>query len=207
MPQVILLGTAQDAGVPQAGCYCPTCRQARTNPARRQFVACLGLADPVTRQNWLIDATPDFRERLHLLQQFTPDCSLAGIFLTHAHIGHYTGLIHLGREAMSARRMPVYVTASMANFLRQNAPWAQLVAQEYLVLHPIAPETEIRLTTDLSVRPVLVPHRDELSDTLAFVVGGPRRRLFYCPDIDSWAQWSYHLPDFLADIDIALLDA
>ncbi len=71
---------------------------------------------------------------------------------------------------------------------------------------PHYPETEIRLTSDLSVQPVLVPHRDELSDTLAFVVRGSRRRLFYCPDIDSWAQWSYYLPNFLADIDIALLD-
>lgn len=207
MSKAILLGTAQDAGVPQAGCYCPTCQSARTDPARRQLVACLGFVDVRTRQSWLIDATPDFREQLHLLRQFAPDCPLAGIFLTHAHIGHYTGLIHLGREAMSARDLPVYVTAPMAFFLRQNAPWSQLVEQRHIALHIITPETEISLSPELSVRPVLVPHRDELSDTLAFVGRGPRQKIFYCPDIDSWEQWSYHLPDFLADIDIALLDA
>jgi pyrroloquinoline quinone biosynthesis protein B len=206
MPTAILLGTAQDAGVPQAGCYCPTCRKARSDPARRQFATCLGLVDTCTRQSWLIDATPDFREQLHLLRQFAPDCPLSGILLTHAHIGHYTGLIQLGREVMNARKMPVYATVLMGKFLRQNAPWSQLIAHGHIDLCLITPETEIRLTSDLSVQPVLVPHRDELSDTLAFVVRGPRRRLFYCPDIDSWAQWSYYLPNFLADIDIALLD-
>jgi len=207
MAKAILLGTAQDAGVPQAGCNCPHCQAARTNPAQRQFVSCLGLVDTRTRQSWLIDATPDFPEQLYLLRQFASDCPLAGIFLTHAHIGHYTGLIHLGREAMSARDLPVYVTGPMAAFLQQNAPWSQLVQQRHIALHAITPETEIRLTAALSVRPVLVPHRDELSDTLAFVVRGSRQQLFYCPDIDSWEQWSYHLPDFLADIEIALLDA
>ena len=106
--KAILLGLAQDGGVPQAGCYCPNCDRARRDPTQRQLVACLGLVDHTTGQSWLIDATPDFRVQLHTLHQFAPDCVLAGIILTHAHIGHYTGLIHLGPEVMNVSGMPVY---------------------------------------------------------------------------------------------------
>jgi Predicted permeases len=126
--KAILLGIAQDAGVPQVGCYCANCSRAWADPDFRQFVACLGLVDHTNRQSWLIDATPDFREQLHALHNLAPDCALAGIVLTHAHTGHYAGLIHLGREAMNARGLPVYATPCLANFLHDNAPWSQLVA-------------------------------------------------------------------------------
>ena len=89
--------------MPQAGCYCPNYVQAHTAPGQRQLVVCLGLVDHQTGQSWLIDATPDFREQLHALRQFAPECPLAGIILTHAHIGHYTGLVHVGKEAMNAQ--------------------------------------------------------------------------------------------------------
>lgn len=202
----ILLGTAQDAGVPQAGCYCPNCERARRDSAHRQYVACLGLVDRATRQSWLIDATPDFREQLYLLHQYAPDCPLAGIILTHAHIGHYTGLIHLGWEAMNTPHQPVYASARMADFLRQNAPWSQLVSQKNIALHFLTPAVETQLSPNLWLLPLVVPHRDEFSDTLAFVVRGSTRRLFYCPDIDAWDRWDHDIRDFVAGVDIALLD-
>jgi pyrroloquinoline quinone biosynthesis protein B len=99
LDEAILLGTAQDGGVPQAGCHCALCTQPRTDPALRQWVACLGLVDHAARQCWLIDTTPDSREQLSALHSLAPDCPLAGILLTHTPVGHYTGLIHLGREA------------------------------------------------------------------------------------------------------------
>ena len=120
--EAILLGTAQDGGVPQAGCYCANCGPARTDPSRRRLVACLGLVDHAARQSWLIDATPDFREQLHALHNLAPDCPLAGVVLTHAHVGHYAGLIHLGHEAWGTRDLPVYASPRMASFLRHNAP-------------------------------------------------------------------------------------
>jgi pyrroloquinoline quinone biosynthesis protein B len=46
-----------------------------------------------------------------------------------------------------------------------------------------------------------------LSDTLAFIVAGPVRSLFYCPDIDSWDEWAHDLRTFVTNMDIALLDA
>ena len=65
----------------------------------------------------MIDTTPDFREQLALLHRSAPGCRLAGILLTHAHMGHYTGLIQLGREAWNTQRMPVYAPPRMAAFL------------------------------------------------------------------------------------------
>ena len=204
--EAILLGTAQDAGLPQAGCSCPNCARARTHASHRAFTACLALVDHAARRSWLIDATPDFREQLHALDCLAPGCPLSGILLTHAHVGHYTGLMHLGREAMNTRGLPVYATARMAAFLRGNGPWSQLVGLGNIELRPLEPGVETRLSDALGVLPVLVPHRDELSDTVAFVVRGPARRLFYCPDIDAWDAWEHDLRGFAAEMDAALLD-
>jgi pyrroloquinoline quinone biosynthesis protein B len=204
--EAILLGIAQDGGVPQAGCYCRHCRAARADPAGRRWVACLALVDRIARQSWLIDATPDLREQLHALHELAPDCRLSGIVLTHAHAGHYAGLIHLGREAWDTRRLPVYASARMAAFLRGNAPWSQLVALGNVELHVLEPEREVQLSPRLSLRPMLVPHRAEFTDTLAFVVRGPGRQFFYCPDIDGWDGWDVDLRQLVAGMDVALLD-
>jgi pyrroloquinoline quinone biosynthesis protein B len=204
--EAILLGNAQDGGVPQAGCFCALCAQARSDPARRKWVACLGLVDHTARQSWLIDATPDLPEQLSALRGLAPDCPLAGILLTHAHVGHYAGLIHLGCEVWNTRGLPVYASPRMAGFLRENGPWSQLVALDNIRLRILDPDHEAQLSPSLHVTPVPVPHRDEFSDTLAFVVRGPARRLFYCPDIDGWDGWERDLKRFVAGMDVALLD-
>lgn len=205
--EAILLGTAQDGGVPHAGCDCANCRRAWADPTLRKLVVCLGLVDRVSHQSWLIDATPDFREQLHALGNLAPNCPLAGILLTHAHVGHYAGLIHLGREVMGTRELPVYATPRLASFLRDNAPWSQLVALRNIDLRPLAPGIVTQLSPDLRLTPLLVPHRDEFADTLAFAVRGPARQLFYCPDIDAWDEWEHDLRQFVTGMDIALLDA
>jgi pyrroloquinoline quinone biosynthesis protein B len=204
--EAILLGTAQDAGLPQAGCTCAQCRLARSEPAHRCWVACLGLVDRTARRSWLVDATPDFREQAHALHQFAPDCPLAGILLTHAHTGHSAGLIHLGREAWNTEALPVYASEKMADFLRANAPWAQLVSLGNVELRLLTPDQPLPLSPGLSVTPLLVPHRDEFSDTLAFLACGAERQIFCCPDIDAWDRWDRDLRTFLSGIDVALLD-
>jgi pyrroloquinoline quinone biosynthesis protein B len=202
--EAILLGTAQDGGLPQAGCDCPNCAAAHHDPAARRSVACLGLVDHTAGRSWLIDATPDLPAQLHMLYELTPGCPLAGIFLTHAHVGHYTGLIHLGREAWNTAGLPLYTSTRMAAFLRQNAPWSQLVQLRNVELCPLSPDEEVRLTPHLHVTAIPVPHRDEFSDTLAYLVRGPHQRLFYCPDIDAWERWEQDLRSFVAGVDVAL---
>ena len=204
--EAILLGTAQDGGLPQVGCHCARCNLARTDPAERRWVACLGLIDHAVRQTWLIDATPDLKDQLHALQGLVPGYPLSGIVLTHAHIGHYAGLIHLGREAWNTDALSVYASARMVQFLRANAPWSHLVELENIELCLLTPEQEIELSQGLHLTPLPVPHRDEFSDTLAFVVRSPGRRLFYCPDIDAWDRWDRDLRSFLSGFDVAVLD-
>jgi len=166
----------------------------------------LGLVDHATHQSWLIDATPDLPEQLGVLHSLAPGCPLAGIVLTHAHVGHYAGLIHLGYEAWNTQGLRVYASPRMADFLRENGPWSLLVSLGNIKLHTLDPGQAARLSPNLHLTPVPVPHRAEFSDTLAFVVRGSARRLFYCPDIDGWDGWGHDLRGFVAGMDVALLD-
>lgn len=198
--RAVVLGVAQDAGFPHIGCHQEPCRRARGEPAQHRAVASLGLVDEGSGKRFLIDATPDMPAQIEALG------GVDGILLTHAHMGHYMGLLYLGREALGARAIPVYATARMAAFLRANGPWSQLVALNNIELREIEPDRELRLTSNLVVTPFLVPHRDEFSDTVGFKVAGPSHRLIYIPDIDKWTRWSRRLGDEVAQVDFALVD-
>src|SRR5262252_3528442 len=167
---VVILGIAQDGGVPHAGCHQKVCVEARKNPAKRRLVASLGLIDEQAGKRFMIDATPDFADQMERLGGL-PD----GILLTHAHIGHYLGLAQLGREVLDAKKVPVYATARMARFLRENRPWSRLIAMGNIEIREIEPDREFALTPLLSATAIHVPHRDADSetDTVAFLVRGP----------------------------------
>ena len=194
VPEAVVLGIAQDGGVPHAGCHQAVCVAARQDPSRRRLVASLGLVDPAAGKRFLIDATPDFAEQMERLGGM-PD----GILLTHAHIGHYLGLAQLGREVLNAKKVPVYGTPSTARFLRENRPWSRLAALGNIEIREIEPGTELVLTPSLAVTAIRLPHRDEDSDTVAFLVRGPNRKILWLPDIDKWAKWDRRLAEFLAD--------
>jgi pyrroloquinoline quinone biosynthesis protein B len=158
----------------------------------------------------LIDATPDLPSQIESLNQGRAVADrrrpVDGILLTHAHIGHYTGLMFLGREALGATGVPVYATPRMARFLRENGPWSQLVSLEQIELREIEPGRELALTPRLKLTALTVPHRDEYSDTVGFRIRGPSRSLLYVPDIDKWERWEHRLEEEVASVDGALLD-
>lgn len=219
-PFVVVLGVAQDGGRPQAGCRKPCCAAAWSDPGARRRVACLGIVDPESGERWLVDATPDFREQLRLLDGSSaapltspqgappPDVplGLAGILLTHAHIGHYAGLVHLGREVLGAARVPVFAMPRLAGFLRANGPWAQLVDLENIALRQLQDGVRVQLNRRIAVTPFLVPHRDEYSETVGFRIDGPERSVVYIPDIDKWERWTMRIEAVLASADVAYLD-
>lgn len=206
--EAVVLGIAQDGGVPHAGCHQPLCERARRDPAARRLVASLGLVDRDSGKRFLIDATPDFAEQMERLGG-VPD----GILLTHAHIGHYLGLAQLSREVLGSKNVPVYCTASMTRFLRDNGPWRRFVSAGNIEIREIPIGREWTLAPGLRVTAIRVPHRDEDSDTVAFRIRGPSRSLVWLPDIDRWEKWDLRLeelarePGLLAFIDGTFFDA
>ncbi|MCA9494529.1 MAG: MBL fold metallo-hydrolase [Myxococcales bacterium] len=178
-PRVQVLGIAQDGGHPQTGCLRPCCVPARAT-GLRHLVSCLGVVDGERR--FMLDCTPDFPTQLHLLGAPPLD----GILLTHAHMGHYTGLLQLGPEAWAPRDVPVHVMPGMEAFLSANEPWASLAADGHAVWSPLRAGEPVPLTERLSVVPRLVPHRGPWSETVALELRGPSRRALYLPDLDRW---------------------
>ena len=195
--QAVVLGIAQDGGVPHVGCRQKLCVEARRDPSKRRHVASLGLIDRTSGKRFLIDATPDFELQVSRLGGL-PD----GILLTHAHIGHYLGLAQLGREVLGARGVPVLGTPSMASFLRGNRPWSRLVAFDNIAIREIEPGVAVELTPSLRVTAIQVPHRGEDSDTVAFLIRGPSKKLLWLPDIDKWETWDRTLEDLMKDPDL-----
>lgn len=209
-PFTIVLGIAQDGGVPQAGSF----GDARWNDAtQRRHVVSLGIVDPTSGKRWLIDATPDFPRqllKLHRISGGTARPAVDGVFLTHAHVGHYPGLMYLGKEAIGATKVPTYAMTRMRAFLEKNGPWSQLVTLGNIELKPLVADEPVELVAGLRVMPMLVPHRGEFSETVAFRIDLPGgKRVLWLPDIDTWREWDAmgtRLEDVLASVDVAYLD-
>ena len=207
-PYIYILGVAQDAGFPQAGCYKPHCMPGWNDPERKITATSLGLIDPSSKKKYIFEATPDLPEQLFLLEQEAPsdDFSLNGIFITHAHIGHYTGLMYLGREAMGAHGLPIYVMPKMEQYLRENGPWSQLIALNNISLMPLRNDRS-EVFNNLKVTPFLVPHRDEFSETVGYSIQGPKKTALFIPDINKWSQWKENILERIQLVDYALIDA
>jgi pyrroloquinoline quinone biosynthesis protein B len=201
-PGVVVLGVAQDAGHPQAACDKTCCRDAFADPAAGHRVASLGIVDG--DRAWLVDATPDLPRQLHELT--AAGSELSGILLTHAHIGHYTGLMHLGREAMGASGVPVWAMPRMRGFLEGSGPWSQLVSLGNIAVTAAEDGVPVALGAQVTATPFLVPHRDELSETVGWRIRGPRRTVVWLPDIDKWQTWDTSLADLVAGADTVFVD-
>ena len=204
LPYVVVLGIAQDGGLPHAGCLKSCCKNL-WGTGNNEKVASIGIVDPKTGQSWLIDATPDFASQLHILENIHKT-KLSGIFLTHAHIGHYSGLLQLGKEVMGAKDMPVYAMPRMKSFLYENSPWNQLLSLENIKIIDLKSSKEIKLSTQLYIEPFLVPHRDEFSETVGYRVMSNKKSLVYIPDIDKWSKWDQDIFQVVLHSDFALLD-
>jgi pyrroloquinoline quinone biosynthesis protein B len=206
---LVVLGSAQDGGVPHAGCACPRCELARVDASRRRRGPSLAIVLPGARP-WLIDASPDVADQIARLGTTVASgvdrAPVAGVFLTHAHVGHYLGLAQFGREVLHTQDLPVRATPAMAAFLRDNAPWSQLVRLDNIRLEETAPGEDVEIGGDVRIRSFLVPHRDEFADTVAYRIEGPETTVLYVPDTDRWEAWDPPLEARLAGVDVALLD-
>lgn len=206
---LVILGTAQDAGYPQAGCTKACCRPYWDGTEPAHAVVSFAIVDQQAKQYFLFEATPDITTQMHKLERFsgkadkTPDA----VFITHAHTGHYTGLMQFGRESMNANKVPVYALSRMDSFLRNNGPWSQLVKLDNISLRKLDTVNTIELAKDLAVKTFTVPHRDEFSETAGIMIRCSGKKILFIPDIDKWERWHHNIVSLVQESDIALLDA
>ncbi len=207
--ELVVLGIAQDAGYPQLNCYKPHCMPAWKNPSLKKLATSLGLIDRQYKKKYLFEATPDIRQQMYQLHTLAPDTNYAldGIFLTHAHMGHYTGLMHFGREAAGTNNIHVYAMPKMKYFLENNGPWSQLVKLKNIVIKQLTNQKQLELTNNISIKPMLVPHRDEFSETVGYKIFGPNKSVLFIPDINKWSKWNLDIVEEIKKVDYALLDA
>ena len=206
-PYVIVLGIAQDAGYPQMNCKKECCKMAWENVELQKMTSCLAIIDPITKEQWIIDATPNIKDQIQLLKSKTGTEKIDGVLLTHAHMGHYTGLMHFGREVMGTNKIPVFAMQKMKSFLEKNGPWSQLVALENIHLQKLNEDSTFSLNKNIKITPFLVPHRDEFSETVGYNIIINDKVLIFIPDIDKWERWDTDICELIQKIDYAFLDA
>ena len=178
---IIVLGTAQDGGNPQLG------SQGRGRPRLVSSMAVV-MDDGTTL---LADVSPDVKAQIAHLESIaayrarTVHNAVDHITLTHGHMGHYAGLVQFGKEAHNARRLPTWVTPSMADFLGAHQPWRALIDGEHLdIRRGLGP---VELAPGLRLRLIPVPHRAEFTDTVGISIND---EVLFVPDIDSWDEWA-----------------
>jgi len=204
---VKVLGTAQDGGIPQPNCFCENCNRARADEQYQRLAASLAILFETENKWYMIDPSPDFKKQLDQIQRnIRFQKMMDGIFLTHAHIGHYPGLMFLGKEAVSTNEMPVMAGEQMSQFLAAHYPWKQLLDFSNIILTTIEHGQAYNLPEGTSITPLLVPHRNEFSETFGFILQGKEKRLLYIPDIDRWEDWDVNLDEVMKDIDYCLID-
>lgn len=205
---IVVLGTAQDAGKPQIG---NSADPAWRDASLIRTASSLALVNREAATYSLFDATPDVKYQMHMLETSSEvaGLKLGEIFLTHGHMGHYLGLAQFGREAMGAKNTPVYAMPKMQSFLENNGPWDLLVKLKNIEIKSLSDETTVKINDTIAITPFIVPHRGEYTETVGYRIQGASKSAIYIPDIDSWEQWDAagtKLDTVIADSDFLLLD-
>ena len=197
-----ILGVIQDGGMPHLGNNKTCCE----NIKQDKYVTSLMLMNNENNESFLFDASPDINKQLNFMgDRIKKD--LKGIFLTHAHIGHYTGLMYFGREALNSNLINVFAMPRMKKFLEENGPWSQLVSLQNISIIELSNESKISIDSNVIVQPVEVPHRAEFSETVGYKIYGPNKTALFIPDIDKWYLWEKSIVDEIKQVDYAIIDA
>jgi len=197
-----ILGVVQDGGLPHLGSNKLCCK----NVEQQRFVTSLMLINNENNESYLFDASPDINRQLNFMgDRIKKD--LKGVFLTHAHIGHYTGLMYFGREALNSKSINVYAMPRMKKFLEQNGPWNQLVSLQNISITEINNNSKLLMDSNIIIQPIEVPHRAEFSETVGYKIYGPNKTVLFIPDIDKWYLWEKSIIEEIEKVDYALIDA
>ena len=197
-----ILGVVQDGGLPHLGSNKLCCE----NIEQKRYVTSIMLINNENKESYLFDASPDINEQLNFMGDGIKK-NLKGIFLTHAHIGHYTGLMYFGREALNSKSINVYAMPRMKKFLEQNGPWSQLISLQNISITEINNNSKLSIDPNVIIQPIEVPHRAEFSETVGYKIYGPNKKVLFIPDIDKWYLWEKSIIDEIKQVDYALIDA
>jgi pyrroloquinoline quinone biosynthesis protein B len=205
---IYILGNVQDAGLPHIGCQHKFCND-KFNEFEEYFTTSLAVVDPINKKYILFEATPDLPYQLNYLDKkiFKKFLLPESIFITHAHIGHYAGLMYFGREALGSKGLKVNVLPKMANFLQTNGPWSQLVEINNIKIQDLNFGVNVSELKNITITLIEVPHRDEYSETAGFIIEGKTKKALFIPDIDKWEKWDKDLKQLVNEFDYLLLDA
>ena len=212
---VTILGTAQDGGIPQAGCSCQRCLDAHRDLKLRKYPVSLGILG-VDGTKHIIEITKNLSEQLVI---WTPDKNELFIpetvSITHLHLGHIEGIGQLGKPVMGLREVDVYLSPNNKDIF-DNRSDIVLMEDEGNIrthsknfYHPFEPKDGC----GFSLQFIPIPHRSELGDNAAIIIKAEEKSILFMPDQDSWGDTlDYHskdnIRDFLKmfDIDEALID-
>ena len=205
---IYILGNVQDAGLPHIGCQHEFCKD-KFNEFEEYFTTSIAVIDPFNKKYILFEASPDLPYQLNYLDKkiFKQFLLPESVFITHAHIGHYAGLMYFGREALGSEGLKVNVLPKMANFLKTNGPWSQLVEINNINVQEIDFGHKANYLSNISITPIKVPHRDEYSETAAYQIIGKNKKALFIPDIDKWQKWDKNIIALVQEFDYLLLDA
>ncbi len=206
MNKLIVLGTCQDGGYPQSGCTASCCKDVASDS---KLISSIAITNDTQDECWIVDASPDIKHQLNIIKKYISKEQfplISGIFLTHAHIGHYIGLLDLGLEVMNLKNIPVYAMPGMASFLSNNAPFNQLIHNQNIILHTINKNSSIPIDSNCSIKPFNVPHRNELSETVGYKIITKSSSTVYLPDIDSWEDWEVDINDVICENNLIFID-
>jgi len=94
----------------------------------------------------------------------------------------------------------------MFDYLKSNGPWSQLVSLKNIELKNLKADSTIKLTDKISVTPILVPHRDEFSETVGYSIKTANKSVLFIPDIDKWQKWDRDINKLVRHFNYLFLD-
>jgi pyrroloquinoline quinone biosynthesis protein B len=211
---VTILGIAQDAGIPQAGCSCERCLNAHDNPELKRYPVSIGIQG-VDGSKHLIEVTKNLSEQLRTWSKnkiegniFIPD----SVTITHLHLGHIEGIGQFGKPVMGIKNLPIYLSQKNNDSIQERNDIKLMIKEENIKLiseNNFRPMNDCGFTLEL----IPIPHRSELGDTSAILIKGPKKNLLFLPDQDSWSETldSFSVKSIRAlltslRVDIALVD-
>ena len=179
--RAMILGIAQDGGVPHPGCYCDTCQFYWDNQI---VLSPSSLAIIDEKQLHLFDVTRNLDRQLRKVG----NKNVTDIWLTHGHIGHIDGIGLFGKEVMNLKNVRLHASELMIKLIENTPKWNKLIEDKILIPIQFNSNESMQISENLKITPIRVPHRDELTDTHAFMINGPQKSLLYLPDHDTWEE-------------------